>query len=178
MGGHIIIFFSTLEKNFSVSFIFLFLPATAGKTKETRNKISDLFHDRGPYHNIPIDLVCKSMTGLFLTGISVMKELNTAYLFCGFIIITCGMKVVAILSLRQINDYLFDIYNVARKNGDRLLIRHWPNINRTSIKVNRNWWKVELQRNKIFSSVNLAAMVFKVLKVLLSIWLINRGVKA
>ena len=67
-----------------------------------------------------------------------MKELNTAYLVCGFIIITCGMKEVAILSLRQINDYLFDIYNVARKNGDRLLIRHWPNINRTSIKVNRN----------------------------------------
>ena len=44
-------------------------------------------------------------------------------------------------------------------------------------KVNRNWWKVELQRNKIFSSVNLAAMVFKVLKVLLSICLINRRVK-
>ena len=87
-------FIFKLRKIFSVFFLFFSPPATAGKTKETRNKISYAFRDGGPYHIATSLLICSAdqWTGLFLIGISVMKELNTAHLFFSFIIYICDVN--------------------------------------------------------------------------------------
>ena len=90
--------------------IFIFSEILIDLTDSWLNTLTLLFHDGGPYHIETSPLICSAnqLTGLYVVGTSVMKELINTFAFAILSIYPLFFVRVVLISAYQLTSYLFD----------------------------------------------------------------------